>query len=104
MNRPTPEQVAEARGKVERLIKWVDAYPEDFAALRVLLAATEPPTDEEIAERAADKANEACGYLAGPCDVSEAIISIDGGGVTPWSKTVRAIHGAVRHFFGPVKP
>ena len=43
--RPTPEQIAEARRDVEASLEYNVA---DINALRVLLAATAPPTDEEI--------------------------------------------------------
>lgn len=55
--KPTPEQVAAARLSVEALLVHIEAtYPADdprtanhAAALRTLLAATEPPTDIELA-------------------------------------------------------
>jgi len=87
-SRPTPEQIAEAR---RFLIDW-EAYEfersaESSKAIETLLAATEPPTDDEVvaaiyAEREVR---------------TDRRKSIDGG-------YFRAIVFIVRHFLGPVKP
>ncbi len=51
MNRPTPEQIKEARAwlrEKERSEFADDAGPSTWARVRVLLAATEPETDEDL--------------------------------------------------------
>lgn len=51
MSRPSKEEIAAARARLRNLADL--AEPIDEATARVLLAATEPPTDKEIAEEAA---------------------------------------------------
>lgn len=53
MTRPTPEQVAEARRHLAPELSSDRVSVVDTKSLRILLAATEPPTDEELAEESA---------------------------------------------------
>lgn len=53
MNRPTREQIEQARALVLRLDAEASHLPDSMRdALRTLLAATAPPTDEELAQEA----------------------------------------------------
>lgn len=60
MTRPTPEQIKEARRQTSEFMAALRHNPaavptlEERAAIRTLLAATEPPTDEEIYSNASE--------------------------------------------------
>ena len=100
MNRPTPEQIAHARSvAIERVTKHGTAEGA-LDAVRVLIAATEPPTDEEIVEFA-HAYYEQHDLGAKTIRTHERLLALINSGS---SYRVSAMHAAIRHFLGPVKP
>lgn len=109
MSRPSIEEINTARewftADQFRIMETEDKYKRSVDMIRVLLAATEPPTDEEIAdayvenicprasERLADTRSER---------VRDVILTIREP-AAPWPDEVYAAR-TVRHFLGPVKP
>lgn len=101
MKRPTAGQVVDARLLLEDA-EFLDVDNAVIDAIRTLVAATEPPTDEEIAmasalesrrlspSRGDNSASHASRVLAAVKDGS--------------SFTTTLTFAIVRHFFGPVKP
>lgn len=104
--RPTADQTKEARDTIER---WrierrrFGALPGDdvLRAIETLLAATKPPTDEEIAEIVAEYHKSAFPGNPFACRATHQLKNLHTGDKT---FTIAAVVGAIRHFFGQVKP
>lgn len=103
--RPTPEQIALARSDVQASLEYNVA---DINALRVLLAATEPPTDKDIADFAMhwstpDWAKNEEWQSARDKHIEShlAMLRLD---VKVFTSAAQIARAALRHFFGPVKP
>jgi hypothetical protein len=100
--RPTPKQIKEARVVTARWLTWKvrGAAPSDdvLKAMETLLAATEPPTDEDIAEFAANHR-----FAMGiPASIHGELAKLRGGHD---DSMVSFIRYGVRHFLGtPSEP
>lgn len=105
MTRPTIEEIAEARewfaGDGRRALAHLAAnYPESYGAIVTLLAATEPPTDEEIVDFAVEY-YERHNLGASSIRTHEKLLALTNSGP---SYRVSAMHAVIRHFLGPAKP
>jgi hypothetical protein len=98
--RPTPQQIKEAR---ERIAAYLDHNGRlTQADMATLLAATEPPTDDELLPIMAHHANAAMRYKDEASDgvYARDAIDVDGGRNGPWYECVRAIHSFARALLG----
>lgn len=104
VNRPTPEQIATSRARAQQLLAMGDVPMNYISDVMTLLAATDPPTGEEIAIPAA-RFVAGIGYGG----VAEDALSVVKGNPPKYTEyefdgEVRAFAAGVRHFLGPVKP
>lgn len=99
--RPTPDQIAEARGWLQECASYYGTLPAARQHALTLLAATEPLTDEEIASVCA-MASQSLGESREIGDLQKAHAkALEKPRGNFYASFVRY---AFRHFFGPVKP